>query len=102
MTPTSYSEIFDLFLMTVDDYELTELFSYSEEDFNNYLQGLLILAIPDFINCKQDLTQRDNINGTFLVGLSDMEKSILAKLMVKYWFKKKIQDVTQFQGKLND
>lgn len=99
---TSYTDIYDLFLMIVDDYELTELYHSSEEDFTTYLQGFLILAIPDFRICKKDLKQRDDSSGTFLIELSDTEKSILAKLMAKYWFKKKIQDVTQFQGHLND
>lgn len=99
---TEYSDIYDLFLVMIDDYELTELYEISEDNFTNYLQGFLMLAVGDFNKCKKDLSLRDKQMKAFLVELDDVEKNILAKLMVKYWFKKKIQDVTQFQGKLND
>lgn len=99
---TPYTDIYDLFLVIADDYELTELYEVSEDNFLLYLQGYLMLAISDFKRCKKDLSLRDRHMRAFLVELDDKEKSILAKLMAKYWFKKKIQDVTQFQGKLND
>ncbi len=99
---TSYSEIYDLFTMISDDYELNELYGKSENAFLSYLQGFLVFAISDFSRCKKDLSKRDNTTQMFEFDLSDLEKTILAKLMAKYWFKKKIQDVTQFQGKLND
>jgi hypothetical protein len=102
MTPTLYEELYDLFLIRVDDYELTQLYNISDANFRMTLQGLLMLAIPEFDNCKQDLSQRNNSTEAFLIQLTDKEKSILSKLMVKQWFSKKIQDVTQFQGKLTD
>ena len=102
MTPTPYEEIYDLFLIQVDDYELNELYASSEESFKLALQGLMMISIPEFKNCKQSLSDRDNDLETFNIELTDAEKSIISKAMVKNWFKKKIQDVTQFQNKLND
>lgn len=102
ITGTSYDNIYDLFLLMIDDYELTELYNADPTKFFTFLHGLLMLAIPDFSKCKKDLSLRDNENSTFLVTLNDVEINILAKLMTKYWLKRKIQDITQMQVKLND
>lgn len=102
MPMTPYEEIYDLFMQRINDYQLVELFESSEEDFKKHLQGYLILAIADFPECKKDLDNRDDDEGVFNVSLSTIEKVILAKLMIKQWFVKHIQNVVQFEGKLTD
>lgn len=97
---TSYDSVYDLALMMIDDYELTRLYNDSQANFYTYMKGLLILSIPDFHKCKQDLSNRSDSTGTFNVTLTDLEKSILASLMTKYWLKKKINDATQIQNNL--
>ena len=82
---TQYTDIYDLFTMMIDDYELIELYQSSEEDFSTYLRGFSSLAISDFPQCKKDLSKRDDSANEFLIELDDIEKSILAKLMAKYW-----------------
>lgn len=58
---TSLSEIFDLFMQTVTDYRLNDLFNASEEDFENYLQAWLEFAIIEFDICNQDLEDRKSV-----------------------------------------
>ena len=81
---TSLSEIFDLFMQTVTDYRLNDLFNASEEDFENYLQAWLEFAIIEFDICNQDL-DFDEATKTFPEVLTRENKIILATLMMKYW-----------------
>ena len=80
---TTYDEIYDLFTQVVDDYELAELYNASVEKFQTYLQGFLMLAIAEFSKCKKDLSNRDDLEAHFNITLSDVEKTILSKLMHK-------------------
>lgn len=100
MTP--YTDLYDLFMMQVKDYNLNTLFQQSENNLNTYLQGFLILAIPDFNNCQQNLSDRNDTIGTFNFDLTDKEKNILSDLMIIRWLLKEIQDVTQMKNILND
>lgn len=97
---TTYESIYDLSLMMIDDYELTRLYNDSQANFYTYMKGLLLLSIPDFYKCKQDLSDRVDSTGLFNITLTDVEKQILALLMTKYWLKKKVNDTTQIQNNL--
>jgi len=99
---TTYDEIYDLCLVSLRDYKLDELYDTSVVNFKLYLEGFLLRAIPKFTNCVQDLTDRNDTTQTFNITLSDKEKDILASLTGIEWFKKEIQDVTQFNLHLND
>jgi hypothetical protein len=101
MANTQLSEIYDLFMMTVDDYRLRDLFNTSQPDFEDYLQAWLDFAIVDFFVCDQDLNY-DNIIKEFPAELSRENKIILATLMMKYWLQKAVQDVTQFNLHITD
>lgn len=101
-TGTLYSEVTDFFLLLIRDYEIDEIYDSSLDDFETFLNGILKLAIPDFDYCNQDLGLRNETDKTFLITLTDKEKSILARLMVLVWLERKIQDVTQLQLHLND
>lgn len=97
--PTSFDEVIDLALIIVQDYKLDKLFNLSEKDFNTYCDGFLISAIPNFFHCRQDLSYNLE-ERTFLVELTELEKSILADFWVISWWKKELQDSTQIQAKL--
>lgn len=101
---TPYTEIFDLFTLRIKDFRLNALYNNGdgEADFNAYLQGFLILAIPDFSNCIQDLEDRDDTTGQFNQTLTTSSKVILSLLMVKKWLDKEIRDVTQMSLHLFD
>lgn len=101
MTP--YSEIYDLFLTTVSDYKIDELYDTGTEYFESYLKGFLIKAIPNFSNCVQDLDSiAPSTPLSFAVTLTSLEKGILSDLMTCEWFMKEINDVTQFNLTLSD
>lgn len=102
MANTTLSEVYDLFMMTVTDYRLIDLFNSSQEDFENYLQAWLEFSITDFQSvCDQSL---DYDSGTkeFTVELSRDNKNILARLMTRYWLQKAVNDVTQFNLHVTD
>ncbi len=98
---TSQSEVYDIFMMTITDYRLIDLFNSSELDFENYLQAWLKFAISDFTVCDQSLIF-DDITKEFSVNLTDENKIVLSKLMVKYWLQKAVNDVTQFNLHVTD
>lgn len=56
---TSLSEVYDVFMMTITDYRLIDLFNTSVPDFENYLQSWLDFAIVDFKVCDQNLNYDD-------------------------------------------
>jgi hypothetical protein len=98
---TSLSEVYDVFMMTITDYRLIDLFNSSQQDFENYLQAWLKFAISDFGICDQSL-EFDSTTNEFLVTLKDENKIILSKLMTKYWLQKAVNDVTQFNLHVTD
>lgn len=102
MAGTPYVDINDLFLLRVKDWRLTALYESSETDLNTYLQGFLILAIPEFANCDQDLEDRNDTTGTFNITLTTKNKVILSLLMTKKWLDKEIRDVTQMSLHVQD
>lgn len=100
---TPYTDVYDLFMQQIKDYSLVELYNLSDTDFETYLQGFLVLAIGEFIhNCTQDLTNRDDANGTFSFDLDEENQIILSKYMVKYWLAKEVKDVLQMNLNLTD
>lgn len=98
---TNLSEIYDLFMVSVTDYRLTDLFNVSEEDFETYLQAFLEFAIVDFDICDQDLDY-DETTKVFPEVLTRKNKIILAKLMMRYWLQKLVNDVTQMNLHVTD
>ena len=100
---TPYTDVYDFFMLQIEDYSLMELYEISEMDFQTVLQGFMLLAIEDFVHvCSQDLTDRDDVNFTFNIDLSEEHQVILSKLMVKHWLKKEVQDVLQMNWNLTD
>lgn len=97
---TLFTEIYDLALVEIRDYQLDQLYATSVPNFNSFMAGFLYRAIPKFDYCKKDLTDRDTTQ--FNPTLDDKEKDILATLLAISWFSSKVQDVTQFQLHLND
>jgi hypothetical protein len=99
MAGTTFSEIYDRFMMLVNDYRLVALYTSSEVDFETYLQGWLEIAILEFYNCDQSLAFSST---TFTQTLTTKNQSLLARIMVKYWLTKEVQDVTQMSIHLQD
>lgn len=99
---TPYSDIYDLALMSIQDYVLDKFAKEDEENFSLYLQGFLIRAIPKFNNCLKDLSNRSDDEGTFNIDLDDMEKDILADWLVIMYLDKEIFDRRQITGMMQN
>ena len=99
---TPYSEVFDLFLASIQDYRINRLYEQSVEEMENYLIPFLIKAITNFKKCKTDLEDRDDENRIFNQTLSTDEKVILSNLMMVEWLTKEVNDILQMRLYLQD
>lgn len=99
---TPYSEVFDLFLASIQDYRINRLYEKSVEDMENYLMPFLIKAITNFRKCKTDLEDRDDTNKVFNQTLSTDEKVILSNLMIVEWLTKEVNDILSLRNFLQD
>lgn len=102
MANTPYQDVFDLFLQQVEDYRLDELFSASENNLSVYLTGFLVLAIPEFPQCNQNLSDRDDTEMVFYFEMTDENQKMLSKLMVKEWLSKEVKDIGQMRWTITD
>lgn len=96
---TQFAEIYDNFMITIDDYRLVTLFNTSEVDFQTYLSAWLIQSIPEFTNCNQSLTYT---NSEFSQTLSQLNINILVLLMKKKWFEKELENILQMTNMVQD
>ena len=99
---TPYSSIFDLFLVSIQDYKIDNLYISSPTSFETYLKGFLIKGLINFTNCKQDLEDRNDTSNTFNITLTTTEQVILSNLMVIEWLTKEVNDIKQMQLHLQD
>ena len=99
---TSFDDVIDLALVEINDYRLNKLYEKGAvEDFNTYVDGILITAIPLFKNCKKVLSY--NIEErTFTLELSALEITILAKLWVLQWYRKDNQTYALYRQHLQN
>jgi hypothetical protein len=100
-TGTSFSDIFDSFLLLINDYKLINLYESSQVDFETYLSGWLLYAIQDFDVCDQSLAYSVTAK-TFTETLTDKNQLMLARIMVRYWMAKEVADVTQMSLHIQD
>lgn len=96
---TSFDDVIDIALITIQDYKLDKLYLDDKEKFNIITSAFLLKSLPNFTNCKTSLTY-DLDRKTFLNDLSPLEISILSDLWVYEWFNWHIQNVTQFENKM--
>lgn len=88
--PTPFSDIYDLFLSKVSDYDLVEL---DDDSLNSLLKTYLLSSVSKFVSCKQDLSDRDDDALVFNITLTDLEKEILATYMVYQWIYPKVFNI---------
>ena len=104
---TLSSEIFDLFLTSVNDYRLTSIYTSSGSlVLDTYLEPWLLQSIVEFSDvCTEDLTYTASgsaTEGYFDATLSMEAKLMLSQIMVKYWLQKTIQDILQMNLHITD
>ena len=95
---TPYSEIFNLFLFNIQDYNIDNMYETSTDDFETYALNFLLKAIPDFNNCRQDLSNRNDTTRVFNVTLTLSEKNILANYMTLHWLIKEINNILEMRN----
>lgn len=97
---TTFSEVYDSFMMTVTDYTLINLFNASPTDFETYMSAFLIKGIEDFKGtCDQDLSYT---NFEFTEVLYQKNIDMLVLLMKKHWLEKLIDDIKQMNLAVTD
>lgn len=99
---TNYSDIYDLFLVSIQDYKLDSLYSATPTAFESVLKGYLIKAIPRFDNCAKDLEDRDDTTQIFNITLTTSEKVILSNIMAYEWYQRQINDIRQMNLKMSN
>jgi hypothetical protein len=104
---TLSSEVFDLFLMNIEDYRLDIIFSSSGSlVLDQYLEPFLLNSINEFNGiCTQSLTYVTSgsaSEGYFAETLTLEHQLILSNIMVKYWLAKYINSVLQMGNQIQD
>lgn len=79
---TSYLEIYDRFLRKITDFNLPQL---DDSTLQMVCKGYMDNAIPKFRKCQSDLSKRDDLILCFEEELLEVEKEILACMMVCEW-----------------
>ena len=97
--PTSFDQVIDIALVTVDDYKLTKLYNQSYEGFQKWCDGFLLSAIPNFFQCRQSL-EYDTTTRQFVSDLTETEISILADLWVISWLLRETQNSAKINALL--
>lgn len=96
---TSFDKIIDLALVTVDDYKLVKLYNQSQQGFQQWCDGFLLSAIPNFFQCRQSL-EYDTTTRQFVSDLTNTEISILADLWIIEWFDRETQNSAKINALL--
>lgn len=99
---TSYDEILDLALVSIEDYRLNKISAESPVTFKLILEGFMIRGLSNFSNCIKDLSDRSDENRMFNISLDDLEKSIIADWTVIMWLDKEINDTRQITSMLQN
>lgn len=96
---TSYSDIYESFLLKINDIDLA---NYSNEDLEKQLDLYLGQAISDFSDyCIKDLSDRDKEKKCFNISLDDKEIDILSEYMVVRWLTPILNNLENLRNTLN-
>lgn len=96
---TSFDQIETLALSIVEDYKLDKLFENSYDNFQKFCDGLLFNALPQFTECRQDLTYNVETR-EFDVDLTNLEIYILSRYWVIAWWERENNNAAQIALKL--
>lgn len=96
---TSFDQIETLALSIVEDYKLSKLFENNYDNFQKFCDGLLFNALPQFTECRQDLTY-DVETREFGVDLTNLEIYILSRYWVIAWWERENNNAAQIALKL--
>lgn len=102
MEYTKFTDIYPIFLNSIQDFEIQHLFAEDVETAENMMEYFLIKAIPKFRNCEKNIKNVDLTNKTFLDTLDLEEIVIISELMELSWMERVINDITQMNLSLSD
>lgn len=95
---TSYDKVFKAFSKRITDLKILD---FTDQEVYDFTLELMDSAIPKFMMCKSDLSDRDDGLGQFNVDLLPIEIEILANIMVSEWLEPQINTtelIAQFFG----
>jgi len=98
---TSYSDVYDLFTVKIQDWKLEKLYAIDPDSFETVLHGYMVVSIPQFRNCDQSLARNDSM-GVFIETLTEKNKNMLASIMVEKWLEKEVNDIRQMRLHVQD
>lgn len=96
---TNFDQIETLALSIVEDYKLSKLFENSYDNFQKFCDSLLFNALPQFTECRQDLTYNVETR-EFGVDLTNLEIFILSRYWVIAWWERENNNAAQIALKL--
>ncbi len=96
---TSFDQIETLALSIIEDYKLSKLLENSYDNFQKFCDGLLFNALPQFTECRQDLTYNVETR-EFGVDLTNLEIYILSRYWVIAWWERENNNAAQIALKL--
>lgn len=96
---TEFDKITKMAIAVIEDYKLAKLFNRDINDFNQYCDGFVINAIPQFTDCRQSLEYIDS-ERVFVSDLTDLEVFILSRYWIISWWEKETQNAAQIALKL--
>lgn len=102
MGNTKISDIYKMFLLTIQDYRIKKMFIDTPEVADDLMQNFLMDAVSKFINCSKQINELDFESDTFFCELDIQEKTIIKDLMVIAWMNWNVNDITQMNWALND
>lgn len=100
---TNLSEIYEIFLSKITDYEYVSV-NITDEEINDELLGYLKSAITKFYRCKNSLEITEDVTGelTFESDLHPFEMEILATLMLVEYLKPRVLSSETLKQSLSD
>ena len=96
---TSFDQIETLALGVIEDYKLSKLFENNYNNFQKFCDSLLFNALPQFTECRQDLTYNVETR-EFSVDLTNLEIYILSRYWVIAWWERENNNAAQIALKL--
>lgn len=91
---TPFTDIFDLAMITINDYRLNNLAQSDPASFYTVLQGFMVRACADAQGTLVDLSY-DTVSKTFNNDIPFYVQNIIANFLVYYWFNSLVNDITQ-------
>ena len=97
---TAFTDIYDTALVVMQDYKLDNLANTNYDAFLVFMKGLLKNGIP-FFNCCLKSLEYNDVDNYFVSDLDSKEQSILAMCLTYEWFKRDVNDASQYRQKLS-